>query len=399
MTKYQKGQQAAGPIMVLILLIALFIILYLLLIPPEDRSILLNRTADTGNQDNINNGNTGNSVNTLLLESPGLVSGLEEDKSSRNLNPVNIFVKYEPTIKTLSNSLTVEKGSFSDQDQNIFFDASNFQNIRRAVLTFAVKENTGKLMISLNGNVIFNQEIEDTSVQIVNLPTSYLTNKNELVFSVSGPGGAFWRTNKYVLEDVKVKEEYEIANAQEIRTFVLDKDELNNIDTARLDYSVYCNSANSEDSSFRIYLNDELLTSEVVNCGSGQRSVDITSNRFVEGENKLIFIIDQGDYLVNDIKLINNLKKSEKRTYFFNINSRDFFDVQDGVKDVFLQMSFDKDGSKKAEIWVNDFIIYIDTDSNSFSDNISELVEEGENFIRILPDNEFVIRSLRVTLE
>ena len=62
-------------------------------------------------------------------------------------------------------------------------------------------------------------------------------------------------------------------------------------------------------------------------------------------------------------------------------------------------MSFDKDGSKKAEIWVNDFIIYIDTDSNSFSDNISELVEEGENFIRILPDNEFVIRSLRVTLE
>ena len=59
MTKYQKGQQAAGPIMVLILLIALFIILYLLLIPPEDRSILLNRTADTGNQDNINNGNTG----------------------------------------------------------------------------------------------------------------------------------------------------------------------------------------------------------------------------------------------------------------------------------------------------------------------------------------------------
>ena len=81
------------------------------------------------------------------------------------------------------------------------------------------------------------------------------------------------------------------------------------------------------------------------------------------------------------------------------LNSKDFFDAQDGIKDVFLQMSFDNDGTKKAEIWVNDFITYVNTDGDSFSDDISELVEEGENFIKILPDNEFVIRSLRVTLE
>ena len=62
-------------------------------------------------------------------------------------------------------------------------------------------------------------------------------------------------------------------------------------------------------------------------------------------------------------------------------------------------MSFGKEGTKIAEIWVNDFIIYIDTDSSSFSEDISELVEEGENFIRVLPSNEFLIRSLRVTLE
>lgn len=399
MTNYQKGQQSAGPIMVLIFLIALFIILYLLLIPPSDRSTLLNRTSGSSGNANNNDVSTGGSANTLLLESPGLVSGLEEDTSIRQINPVNVFVKYEPSIKTISNSLTVEKGSFSDEDQNIFFDTPNFENIRRALLTFAVSENTGSLIISLNGNVIFSNEIDETSLQIINLPTSYLTNRNELFFEVSGPGGAFWRTNKYVLEDIKIKEEYEIANAEEKRTFILDNEELDNIDKSRLEYSVYCGSADSEDTSFRIYLNDELLTSEIISCGSGERGADVSADRFREGENKLTFIIDKGDYLVNNIKLVNDLKKSETRTYFFNINSKDFFDVQDGIKDVFLQMSFDNDGEKRAEIWVNDFITYVDTDGDSFSDDISELVEEGENFIKILPGNEFVIRSLRVTLE
>ena len=62
-------------------------------------------------------------------------------------------------------------------------------------------------------------------------------------------------------------------------------------------------------------------------------------------------------------------------------------------------MSFEKFGTKIAEIWVNDFIIFMETDTDAFSEDISELVEEGENFIRIIPDTEFLIRSLRITLE
>ena len=397
MTNYQKGQ--AAPIMVLILLIALFIILYMLLIPPSERSNLLNRTSDLGGKNVGNIGTSGDSVKTLLLESPGLVSDIKEDKSIRHINPVNIFVKYEPSIKTISNSLTIEKGSFNQQDQTIFFDVDSLDNIRRAILTFAVQENSGRLTIKLNGNVIFDQEIEDTSLQIINLPTSVLTNKNELVFSVNGPGAAFWRTNKYLLQDIKVKEEYEIYNARESRTFVLAKDELENIKKSRLDYSVYCNSVDVKDTGFRMYLNDKLLLSEIITCGSGQRGTEITFDKFKEGENELIFVIDDGDYLINDIKLTNELKKSETRTYFFNINSKDFFDTQDGLKDVFLQMSFDKDGSKISEIWINDFVIYMNTDTDSFSENISDLIEEGQNFIRILPSNEFLIRSLRISLE
>ena len=395
MKGYQKGQ-SAGPIMVLILLIALFIIIYLLLIPPADRENLLNRTG----QSNTNNDDTTqNSVGTLLLESPGMVSSDKEDSTVRSIDPINLFVKYEPSIKTLSNSLNIERSSFGKQDQNIFFDLVNVEDIRRAVLTFSVRENRGELIINLNGNNIYTNEIAEKSLQLINLPTAYLEEKNELIFSVDSPGGAFWRTNKYILEDVMLKEEYEIINAQESRTFVLTKNELGNIDKSELQYSIYCNSLDSSDSSFRIYLNEKLISSQIVTCGSGQRNSDIDSSKFIEGENNLIFVIDQGDYLINEIKLVNKLKENEARTYYFNINSRDFFDIQDGLKDVFLQMSFGKEGTKIAEIWVNDFIIYIDTDSSSFSEDISELVEEGENFIRVLPSNEFLIRSLRVTLE
>ena len=127
MISHRKGQTAAGPIMVLILLIALFIILYLLLIPPEDRNRLLNRTTSNQNDNKNNDGDydTESSVKTLLLESPGIVSATEEDKITRHLNPVSIFVRYEPSLVTLTNSLSVEKGAFSEQDQNIFFDISD----------------------------------------------------------------------------------------------------------------------------------------------------------------------------------------------------------------------------------------------------------------------------------
>ncbi|MBS3147087.1 hypothetical protein J4471_05340 [Candidatus Woesearchaeota archaeon] len=148
MKGYQKGQ-SAGPIMVLILLIALFIIIYLLLIPPADRENLLNRTG----QSNTNNDDTTqNSVGTLLLESPGMVSSDKEDSTVRSIDPINLFVKYEPSIKTLSNSLNIERSSFGKQDQNIFFDLVNVEDIRRAVLTFSVRENRGELIINLNGN-------------------------------------------------------------------------------------------------------------------------------------------------------------------------------------------------------------------------------------------------------
>ena len=212
MINHRKGQTSAGPIMVLILLIALFIILYLLLIPPEDRNRLLNRT--TSNQNNNKDNNVGpdvsSSVKTLLLESPGIVSATEEDKITRHLNPVSIFVRYEPSLVTLTNSLSVEKGAFSEQDQNIFFDISDIKNLRKATLTFAVEESKGKLEVNLNENSVFNEEIDETSLQIVNLPKTFLRDKNELVFSVSGPGGAFWSKNEYNLQDVKLKQEYEV---------------------------------------------------------------------------------------------------------------------------------------------------------------------------------------------
>ena len=398
MVRSRKGQTtSAAPIMVLILLIALFIVLYLLLIPPADRDKLLNRNSSSTNQNN--RVDQVNSANTLLLETPGLVSNTKEDISIRNLNPVYLFLRYEPSIKALANSLTVERGSFSGEDRNIFFDISDKERLLRSLLTFAVAENSGKLKVSLNGNIIFDDEIDETSLQIVNLPNSFITDKNEVVFSVSSPGSSFWRTNKYVLQDIKIKEEYELANDREARTFVLSESELNNIDDSRLEFGIYCNSLDSRDTRLRIYLNEEILSSEIITCGTGQRASDIHPDRLVEGENEVLFVIDEGDYLINNIKLVNELKESETRTYFFNINSRDLFDVQDGVKDVFLDMTFDKEGSKIAEIWINDFIIYLDTDSSSFSDNISDLVEEGENFIRILPVNEFLIRSLRITLE
>src|SRR3989344_7678867 len=101
-----KGQ-ATNAIFGLVLLIALFIFLFVLLLPPEDRSNLLNQTTDSGTGNGLPS--TGNGIETLVLESPGLVSVTEDETLEHKINPINLFVKRAPEIIELASSASLQK--------------------------------------------------------------------------------------------------------------------------------------------------------------------------------------------------------------------------------------------------------------------------------------------------
>ena len=54
---------------------------------------------------------------------------------------------------------------------------------------------------------------------------------------------------------------------------------------------------------------------------------------------------------------------------------------------------------KAADIYLNNYLITLDTTESYFNTDISNLVQEGQNTIEIIPKNYFEINSLTIRLE
>ena len=216
-----KRAQGADAIMTLVIIIALIIVLFVILLPPEERARLLNETYDNETSTNTN----GNAVKTLLLETPDKVYPTKEDKLEHEINPVNLFVRTEPEIITLANSLQVSRSLFGSQDQTLSFDLENLDNLKDLKFSFNVDTAEGTLSIELNNNIIFNGKISENTPKIITLPINLLKQSNEIKIYVSSPGAKFWGTNVYTLNNLKIKQEFEKINSKETRTFSISESE------------------------------------------------------------------------------------------------------------------------------------------------------------------------------
>lgn len=385
---------SATPIMVLIILIALFMVLYILLLPPEDREALLNTNRTTINE-TVSTG-----ANTLLYEIPGRVIPDKEQTIEHRLDPINLFVKSEPVISLLSNSIEVSSGAFGKQDQTVVFDVDSLNNLEKALLVFTVFEQRGSLIIILNGEKIYNSKLNKGEQAIVTLPNHLLKENNELTFSVSRPGILFFIRNHYTLKDIRLKEEFEKINTKEIRTFSVSNTEKDNLDRSRLDYFIFCNSLEEPVTSLKLYLNDKLTTSTVISCSGGGRGLDLDTDVIKEGINELLFVIENGDFTISEIKIVNELKQGIFKVYNFDIAKVDFRAINANEKDVVLRMSLgDRGKQKKGTILINEDQISFDTTGDTFLRDISKTVIQGTNLLRIVPDKEFTVNTLRITIE
>ena len=393
----RKGQDNATSVMTFIILVALFMVLYVLLLPPEDRANLLNGENSTKNTDN-----TGGSAaaRMLLLESPGDVLPSQDNKITHDIDSVNLFVRTIPVITTLSSSITVSRSAFGRSDQTLVFDLEQLNNLKTASLSFFVDKPQGTLIIELNGNTVYKNRLNDPQPVIITLPSTSLRERNDLKIYTDSPGILFFRTNQYILKDIKLKQEFQNINSKESRTFSISPLEKEAIDSSRLDFFVFCNSLSGDYTTFKADLNNKQLFSEILTCSGGERGVDIDPNLLIEGKNELLFVIEGGDFTVSNIELQNKLNTALFRSYAFDITKNEFDKIKGEDSRVFLRLAMTQKGtSKKATVWINDQKVTIDTTSDTFARDISDLILRGENIVKIVPVNEFTIVTLKVTLE
>jgi len=389
----KRGQGSAETV---ILLLAFFIAIYVLLIPPCDRCKLVNAD-DTECDDVCEDVDEEDNEDILISEKIGGVSDTGEDQIDHELDDVNLFLKTEPEIQNLASSLYITRTSFGTRSQDLTFRVDDLENLKSALLSFSVSNSDGQLFIELNENIIFSGFISSGQTKIVHLPISSLNEQNRIKIYVSSPGIAFWRTNRYTLNDLVLKKEFEEIHSSETRNFVISSSEEDALEESTLKYSIYCNEL-SGTAYFKIYLNNEMLTTYSLGCVTSNKRIEIDIDDFEEGENELKFVIDNGDFLITNIEIINNLDEEIDYIYDFDVSSNQYDSIVDGDKEARLELELG-DGKKKADIILNDNKIVLSTSSDEFEKDVSSYITEGTNIIEIIPETDFEIERLIIELK
>ena len=112
-----------------------------------------------------------------------------------------------------------------------------------------------------------------------------------------------------------------------------------------------------------------------------------------------MFEIDKGDYLFNRIELETETNTDGYVSYKFPITKDQYNNILDENLDAVFYLDFNDRETKRATISVNGNEFTIDTSNVDYERDISGLLEEGTNFIRIYPEVEFNIDLLRIKLE
>jgi hypothetical protein len=135
-------------------------------------------------------------------------------------------------------------------------------------------------------------------------------------------------------------------------------------------------------------------------CLEGKQTFDVPLTLIQAGDNKLLFVIDNGDFTFSELKLVSSLKSSIYPTYYFTVNKNQIDDLKSG--DVTSKLAFYFDDNvmlKKAKVSLNGQDFFIDTRKGNLTYDVTPYLNQGTNFIKLIPTNTFNVVGMKVYLE
>ena len=390
----KRGQAAAGAA-VLIAIIAALLIMFVILIPPQERAKLLGDEEVTAPGKKVD---TAKIEKTLLTEKPGRIDYLAQKEIEHPLPVVNIYTRTESKILAEKNIASAKKGIFSEDVSEFPFVIADLKNTENMLLSFTVKRATGKMIISLNGEEIYNNIVSVGAVQPITLPKNLLQDQNTLTFSVSSPGFAFWRTNDLSLESIKIVADVQNVEAQFSKNvFIVSETEQKNVEKTSLKFQPEC--MYSEVGKLTITINANEMYNAVPDCEVKMVPLEFSPLLLQLGENELVFSTEKGTYVLSSVVVESALREVDFPTYYFDLSFEQHQDIKDGKFRVRVTMDFvDVVTAKTGEIVFNGKVKHFDTKEVSFTIDVSDDIVQGNNALKIKPKKTIEIRELRVEL-
>lgn len=385
MNKGQSGMNAA----VLIAIILGLIVLYVVFLPTADREkLLFNKSTSEREAEE--------SENLLLREFPNRLEDID-DIDTKDIPNIFLFQKEESKELESINPFSIRNGVFDKKDKTISFGIEDIDNTDNVILTFATEKRKGTLIISLNDEVIYENDIESSTIDPIRLNKNLLDKANKLSFSVSSVGFKFWSTNEYQLEDIKIIADItDISRQKSQNIFTLTEEEFENIEKATLKFVPYCSRV-SDVGKLTVEVNNRNVFSAIPVCDDPYRQV-VPTGVLSEGENFIVFETNKGSYSIEQIEFEFDVEETKETVYYFEINDSNWEKIEDG-DDVELRIEFvDDDEDKRADININGHLTQIDQEEKVYTRNIKTWVEEGNNYVKIIPKTVLEIRELKVEI-
>lgn len=385
MRSSRKGQATAGGTAVLVALMGAIIIAYILTLPPDARSELLQGGNGAGGAGGYGGGGGGSGPLLILAETPGTLMLQASPVVEHSLPSTTVFTSTQTVaIKELS-SLNIKNSLFSRQGASFSFDAGQLM-ADHFLLSFNVDEAQGNLIILLNGREIFNQEIEDRSPQPIILPKDYLAQgKNEVAIFVGDVGFKFWSSNEYQLRNILVSADaLDFAGAVSEQHFTLPEQEYNQLEYAQLSLIPECNPQSA--GRLIMEVNDRLIYSGYPDCGILNR-VDVAKEFVRLGDNKVVFVSEQGSYLLDRIEVVSYLQEQDYPLYYFNLPLDLYEPLDIGDNELLVTMRFaDYRTEKRGEIIINGFVQAFQAGDYVYQAVIDpNILVPGPNTIQVVP--------------
>jgi len=388
-----KAGQGGPNTGVLIGLIGLLIIIYILFLPAETRQELL-----TENTTNTTTG-TEKTYALLLDEQPEkLEPSSIYDKYSDGHSISDVFIKVTRNAAVLKNinPFYVKNNIFGSSSKSVTFDIPNVDTTDNALLSFATSSHSGRLIIKLNGQEIYNSEVSSYNPNPIELPKELLANNtNTLEFSVSSPGIAFWRENSYDLLDIKITGYVTDLSMQSSKSsFDIASFERNNVEKYMLSFYVDC--ASTTTGKMSVEINDRNVAEFVPDCGS-PLAFDLAPSYFVSGENDIAFSADAGRYSIQQIKIVPSFKDIQYPTYYFNIKNEEFIKIINETLKARMKIRFADSSHKEFNFRINNIIKRVDISNFEYTYEFpKEDLLQGNNALKIEPINTLEISELKV---
>jgi len=314
-----KRGQTAGSAAAFVAIITVLIILYILFLPPDIRTELLGDSNPSGTNGNSDNANT----QVLLQQNVGTVTYINTNEKTYDIPTTRIYsptsgqvLKNVPSVMLRYALFDHEKSSY---DMDVALDRAATTNV---LLSFNVKDYQGPLTIKLNGKEIFSGEIDSNSPKPILLDHSSLLDSNTVTFSVPSPGWAFWKVNKYTIENIQVTGDVtDYTNALAKQNFVISQSEKDNLEKVTLFFYPYCDLKSV--GSLEIDLNGGKIYDSVADCGT-RTFAELNVNDIVAGSNELRFYSSKGSYTLDNMNIQTEMKKPAYKTYYFDMKKEQF---------------------------------------------------------------------------